>query len=94
MHIGLGCHGLPVSTGCLAGVGHVDRAHMVCLACNNGAVGDQNYRNFECAALSGLRRPLQQTFTPCIDTMRTCFEQQDHLGDLNYVMDCLEVLKT
>ena len=37
----LGCHGLPIATGWLAGAGHVDRANRVCLACNSGAVGDE-----------------------------------------------------
>ena len=34
----LGCHGLPIATGRLAGAGHVDRANRVCLACNSGAI--------------------------------------------------------
>ena len=34
----LGCHGLPVATGRLAGAGHVDRANRVCLPCENGAI--------------------------------------------------------
>ena len=29
----LGCHGLLIATGCLAGAGHVGRANRVCLAC-------------------------------------------------------------
>ena len=31
----LGCHGLPIATGGLAGAGHVGRANRVCLACNS-----------------------------------------------------------
>ena len=34
----LGCHGLPIAAGRLAGAGHLDR---VCLACNSGAIGDE-----------------------------------------------------
>ncbi len=44
----LGCHGLPIATGRLAGTGHVDRAHRVCLCCNSGAVGDEKHLVFEC----------------------------------------------
>ena len=45
----LGCHGLPIAIGRLAGAGHVDRAHRVCLACNSGAIGDEI---LECAAIA------------------------------------------
>ena len=48
----LGCHGLPVAIGRLAGAGHVDRANRVCLACNSGAVGDEKHMIFECAAIA------------------------------------------
>ena len=34
----LGCHGLPIATGRLAGAGHVDRANRNCSACNSGAI--------------------------------------------------------
>ena len=67
----------------LAGAGHVDRANRVCLACNRDADGDEKHMTFECTALA----PLRQTFfTPRTDTMRSFFDQQDHLGVLNYVM--------
>ena len=46
----LGCHGLPIATGRLAGAGHVDKADRVCLACNSGAVSDE--KHFECTALA------------------------------------------
>ena len=84
----LGCHGLPIATGRLAGTGHVDRANRVCLACNNGAIGDE-ILFFECAALAPLRQQYADLFTPHTDTMRSFFAQQDHLGVLNYVIDCL-----
>ncbi len=48
----LGCHGLPVAAGRLAGAAHVGRAHRVCLACNGGAVGDEMHLIFECTALA------------------------------------------
>ena len=38
----LGCHGLPIATGRLAGAGHVGRADRACLACNSGGVGHEN----------------------------------------------------
>ena len=31
-------------------------------------------------------------FTPQTDTMRSFFAQQDHLGVLNYVIDCLNFM--
>ena len=73
----LGCHGLPIATGRFAGVGHVDRANRVCLACNSGAIGDENSMHmvFECTALAPLSQEVtvansMQTFsrlalTPC-----------------------------
>ena len=39
----LGCHGLPIATGRLAGAGHVGRANIVCLACNSGGVGNEKH---------------------------------------------------
>jgi len=47
----LGCHGLPIAAGCLAGTAHVGRADRVCLACNSGPVGDEKHLVFECTAL-------------------------------------------
>ena len=53
----LGCHGLPIATGRLAGAGHVDRANRICLACNSGAIiGDEKHMIFECAAIAPLRQ--------------------------------------
>ena len=65
----LGCHGLPVAAGRLAGAGHVDRAHMVCTCCNSGAVGDEMHLVFECAALIPLRQRYASLFTGRTDTM-------------------------
>ena len=79
----LGCHGLPIAFGRLAGIGHVDRANRVCLACNSGAIGDEMHMGFECAALAPLRQQHADLFTPHTDTMRSFFAQQDHLGVLN-----------
>ena len=42
---------------------------------------------FDCTALAFLRR------TPSTNTMRSFFAQQDHLGVLNYVIDCLDFMK-
>ena len=47
----LGCHGLPIATGRLAGAGHVDRANWVCLACNNDAIGDEKHMIFDCSTI-------------------------------------------
>ena len=88
----LGCHGLPIATGRLAGAGHVDRANRVCLACNSGAIGSEMHMIFECAALAPLRRQHADLFTPHTDIMRSFLAQQDHLGVLNYVIDCLNFM--
>ena len=74
-----GCHGLPIATGRLAGAGHVDRANRVCLACSVRV-----YRPGSFKATADL-------FTPHTDTM-CFFAQQDHLGVLNYVIDCLNCM--
>ena len=63
LQFGLGCHGLPVAAGRLAGAGHVDRAHMVCTCCNSGAVGDEMHLVFECAALILSRQQYASLFT-------------------------------
>ena len=90
----LGCHALLIATGRLAGSGHVDRAHRVCLACNSGAVGDEKhmYMIFGCAALTFLRHRHAGLFMPSTDTMRSFLAQQDHLGVLNYVIDCSDFI--
>ena len=88
----LGCHGLPIATGRLAGAGHVGRADRVCLACNSGGVGDEKHMIFECAALAPLRQQYADLFTPRTGTMRSFFAQQNHLGVLNYVIDCLDFM--
>ena len=85
----LGCHGLAIATGRLAGTGHVEKPNRVCLVCNSGAIGDEMHMVFECAALAPLRRQHADFFTPHTDTMRSFFAQQDHLGVMNYVIDCL-----
>ena len=69
----LGCHGLPIATGRLAGAVHVDRANRVCLACNTGAIGDEMHRVFECTALAPLWQQHADLFTPRTDTMRSIF---------------------
>ena len=43
----LGCHGLPIAAGRLAGAGHVDKANRVCLVCTCGAVGNERHVIFE-----------------------------------------------
>jgi len=91
LQLRLGCHGLPIPTGRLAGAGHVHRANRVCLACNSGAIGDEKHMYFECTALAPLRQQHADLFTPRTDTMRSFFAQQDHLGVLNYVIDCLNM---
>ena len=92
----LGCHGLPIATGRLAGTGHVGRANRVCLACNcyvySGGVGDEKHMIFECIALAPLRQQHADLFTPRTDTMRSFFAQQNHLGVLNYVIDCMNFM--
>ena len=88
----LGCHGLSIATGHLAGAGHVERADRVCLACNSGADGDEKNMIFECTALAPLRQQHGDLFTPCTVTMRSCLAQQNHLGVLNYVIDCLNFM--
>ena len=91
----LGCYGLPVATGRLAGAGHVGRANTICLACNSGGVGDENSSKHmicECTALAPLRQQHVVLFTPRTDTMRSFFAQQNHLGVLNYVVDCLNFM--
>ena len=60
----LGCHGLPIATGPLAGAGRVGRANRVCLACNSGGVGDEQHMIFECTALAPLRQQHADLFTP------------------------------
>ena len=89
-------HGLPIATGRLAGASHVGRADRVCLACNSGAVDDVKHMNFECTAPAPLRQQhadrTRYLFTPCTVTMCSFFAQQNHLGVLDYVIDCLNLL--
>ena len=89
----LGCHALPIAMGRLAGADHMPRAHRVCLACNIGAVGDERHMTFDCKALAFLRQRHADLFTPSTDTMRSFLAQQDHLGVLNYIIDCLDFMK-
>ena len=69
-----------VLAGHLAGADYVHRVNRVYLACNSGAVGDDKYRIFECAALARLRQQHEDLFTFCTDKMPSFFAQQDHLG--------------
>lgn len=39
----LAVHGLSIAAGRFTGPAHVDRAHRVCLACNSGAVVDEEH---------------------------------------------------
>ena len=91
LHFRLGCHGLPIATD-LAVAGHVDRDNRVCFACNSGAIGDEKQTIFECTALSPLRQQHADLFTPRTDIMRSFLAQQDHLGVLKYVTDCLNFM--
>ena len=43
-------------------------------------------------ALAPLRQQHANLFTPRTDTMRSFFVEQDHLGVLNYVIDCLNFM--
>ena len=93
----LGCHGLQIAVGRLAGAGRVGRANRVCLqlACNSGGVGDEISRSiysFECTALAHWRQQHADLFTPRTVTMCSIFAQQNHLGVLNYVIDCLNFM--
>ena len=88
----LGCYGLLIATGRLAGTGHVVRVNRVCLACNSGAICDEMHMVYECAALAPLRQQHADLFTYHTDTMRSFFAQRDHLGVLNYVIDCLNCM--
>ena len=89
----LGCHGLPIAVGRLAGAAHVGRAQRVCLSCNSGALGDERHLIFECAALASLRSQYADLFTGNTDTMRSFFAQTDHVGVFHYVTDCLDFMK-
>ena len=64
----------------------------ISLACNSGAVGDEKHMIFECTALAPLRQQHADLFTPRTVTMRSFFAQQNHLGVLNYVIDCLNFM--
>ena len=69
--------------------------YVLCLA---RAIGDEKHMTFECTALASLRQQHADHFTPrtdqCHDTMRSIsfFAQQDHLGVLSYVIDCLDFM--
>ena len=67
-------------------------AHLRLAACNSGAIGDEKHMIFECTALAPLRQKHADLFTPATDTMRSFFAQPDHLGVLNYVIDCLDCM--
>ena len=86
----LGCHGLPIATGWLAGAGHVDKAHRVVWLATVVPLAMKMI--FEGTALAPLRQQHTDLFTPRTDTMRSFFAQQDHLGVLNYVIDCLNFM--
>ena len=50
------------------------------------------YMIFECPNLAALRQQHADLFTSRTATMRSFFGQQDHLGVLNYVIDCMTLL--
>lgn len=74
----LGCRGLPVAGGRLAGVGHVDRAQWVCSFCNSGAVGDEIHLVLKRAALTVLWERYTGLFTSGTDTILSFLAQHDH----------------
>ena len=82
----LGCHGLPIATGWLAGAGHVDRANLVTGFVWLATVVLLAMKSmiFECNALASLGQQHADLFTPRTDTMRPFFAQQDHLGVFHY----------
>ena len=88
----LGCHGLPVAAGCLAGAAHVGRAQRLCLACNSGAVGEEKHLVFACTALASLRSWSAGLFMYSTDTMSLFCAQPDHTGVSYYVVDCLDFM--
>ena len=92
----LGCHGLPIAAGRLAGAGLVDRANRVCLTCNSGAIGDEKHMIFECTALSLLRQQHACLFTPalapCAPFSLSSPSFAHNLGVLNCVIDCLNYM--
>ena len=51
LHFRLGCHGLPVLAGRLAGAGHDDKAYRVCICYRSGPVGAERHLVLEYAAL-------------------------------------------
>ena len=48
--------------------------------------------HFECTALAPLRQQHADLFTPRTGTMRSFFGQQNHLGVLHYVIECLDFM--
>ena len=49
-----------------------------------------NAYGFRVYALAPLRQQHADLFTPHTDTMPSFFAQQDHLGILNFIIDCLK----
>ena len=88
LQLRLGCHGLPVAAGRLAGAGHVGRAQRVCTCCSSGAVGDEMHLVFECATLAPVWQRYPSLFTSDTGTIRSFSAQQDQLGVFYYVIDC------
>ena len=46
--------------------------------------------DFECTALAPLKQQHADLFTPRTVTIRSFSAQQNHLGVLNYFIDCLQ----
>ena len=59
---------------------------------SSDAIGNEMHAVFEYTALTPLRQQHADLFTPRTDTMRSFSAQQDHLGVLNYVIDCVNFM--
>lgn len=59
-------------------------------ACNSFTGSDEKHMTFAALGFLQQRHADMFTLTPCTDTMRSLFEpaQLNHLGVLNYIMDC------
>ena len=59
---------------------------------SSDAIGDEMHAVFEYTVPTPLRLQHANFFTPRTDTMRLFSAQQDHLGVLNYVIDCVKFM--
>ena len=53
---------------------------------------DEKHMICKCTALAPLGQQHADVFTPRTVTMRSFFAQQNHLGVLDYVIDCLNFM--